>query len=274
MLFKELLDAGGVEATLSRAQDDVRKDPTAAKNRVYLFQLLSVLGRWDRALTQLNVVGEMDAEALPMVQAYRMAINCETYRDSVFAGERAPMLFGEPEQWIALLMQAVQLSGKGQFAQAQQLIEQAYADAPATTGRLSTSAEEADGDAFEWIADGDSRLGPILEAFVNGRYYWVPYHRIKTVTFEPPSDLRDLVWTPAQFEWANEGQSVGFIPTRYPGSASSEDDFIRLSRKTEWREEVPSLYCGSGQRMLATDAGEYALMDLRRIELDSAVDES
>ncbi len=267
MLLSELLDSGGVQATLSRAQDDVRKDPAEVKHRVYLFQLLAVLGRWDRALTQLEVVGEMDSAALPMVQAYRMAINCESYRGSVFAGERSPMLFGEPQRWIALLVQAVQHSGQEKFAEAQTLIEQSLDEAPTTPGRIFTSAEDAEGETFEWIADGDSRFGPILEAFVNGHYYWIPYHRIQKVIIEPPADLRDLVWTPAQFVWANGGESVGFIPTRYSGSASSEDDSICLARKTEWQEHVPGLFCGLGQRMLATDAGEYALMDLRRIEL-------
>ena len=42
-----------------------------------------------------------------------------------------------------------------------------------------------------------------------------------------------------------------------------------LSRKTEWIEASAGTFLGRGQRMLTTDAGEYAVMDIRRIDLDS-----
>ena len=47
------------------------------KLRVFLFQLLCVLGQWERALTQLNVAAELDAQALAMAQMYREALQCE-----------------------------------------------------------------------------------------------------------------------------------------------------------------------------------------------------
>jgi type VI secretion system protein ImpE len=64
---------------------------------------------------------------------------------------------------------------------------------------------------------------------------------------------------------------VGLISTRYPGSETSGDDGIRLARKTDWVEHAAQVFAGLGQRMLATDAGEYALMDLRRIDLEAVV---
>ncbi len=64
------------------------------------------------------------------------------------------------------------------------------------------------------------------------------------------------------------GQASGLIPTRYPGSESSEDSFIRLARKTEWTELAESNYQGLGQRLLATNVEDYALMDIRKIELN------
>ena len=39
-----------------------------------------------------------------------------------------------------------------------------------------------------------------------GRYYWVPWQRIRTLALEQPSDLRDYVWMPAGFTWANGGE--------------------------------------------------------------------
>jgi type VI secretion system protein ImpE len=74
---------------------------------------------------------------------------------------------------------------------------------------------------------------------------------------------------PAHFEWANGGEAVGLIPTRYAGSENSDDAQIRLSKKTEWLERGNEVYEGLGQRILATDADEYALLDIRKIQIDS-----
>ena len=95
--------------------------------------------------------------------------------------------------------------------------------------------------------------GPVLEAVVNGRYYWIPFSRMSRIEIEAPEDLRDLVWLPAHFEFVNGGESVGVIPTRYPGSQTSEDSAVRLARKTVWEEVSEGVFHGFGQRLLATD---------------------
>ena len=52
---------------------------------------------------------------------------------------------------------------------------------------------------------------------ISGRYFWIPVQNIRQIKIEPPTDLRDLVWLPVHFTWANEGEAVGLIPSRYPG---------------------------------------------------------
>ena len=74
---------------------------------------------------------------------------------------------------------------------------------------------------------------------------------------------------PGYFTWANGGETVGLIPSRYPGSQASADGSIRLARKTEWLAQDADVYVGAGQRMLATDQGEYPLLDVREISLDT-----
>ncbi|MFY9940838.1 MAG: type VI secretion system accessory protein TagJ, partial [Desulfobacterales bacterium] len=73
---------------------------------------------------------------------------------------------------------------------------------------------------------------------------------------------------------ANGGESVGLIPTRYPGSEQSGDPEVRRGRKTEWLAQPGGGYIGEGQRMFFTDAGEYALMEVRRIDLNTGTDEA
>lgn len=254
--------AGDLSGALTELQAQVRKESSSVRLRVFLSQLLMLTGDWDRALNQLAVVAELDSGALPMVHAYRAAIQCERLRAAVFAGERSPLIFGDPEPWIAQLLQALTLLGQNRPAEASALREQALIEAPATGGTL-------DGTPFEWIADADSRIGPVLEVLLQGAYYWVPFSRISRIVIEPPSDARDLAWLPAQFTWSNGGEAIGMIPTRYPGSERSDDDAIRVSRKTQWLEIGPDAYAGLGQRLLVTSADERSLLEVRELTLQA-----
>ncbi len=254
--------AGDPRGALKRLTEAVKAKPADGHLRIFLAQLLCVLGQWERAHTQLNVVADMDALAIPMRETVGHAIRCELIRAKVFAGERTPMVFGQPDEWLALLIESMLQAGQGNQPLAQDLAARAFDAAPAVGGKIN------DEQRFEWIADADSRLGPVLEACVNGRYYWVPFSRLSKVSFDPPEDLRDCVWMPAQLTFANGGETVALVPTRYPGSQDSQDGLICLARKTEWTEAGADRFFGSGQRVLATDAGDHDLMSIRSIELD------
>lgn len=258
------LRAGAPLEALKLLQDQVRAKPEDAKLRVFLFQLLCVLGQWERALTQLETAAALDAAALAMKEMYREAIKCELLRAEVFRGRKTPMVFGEPEAWLALLIESLLQQGAGDDKQAEALQKQAFEQAPETAGKL-------DDQPFTWIADADMRLGPVLEAMLNGRYYWVPFNRLARVTIEAPADLRDSVWMPAYLQFENGGESPALIPTRYPGSEASEDGLILLARKTTWEETAADQFRGLGQRLLTTDAGEFPLMDIRVIDIQAAV---
>jgi type VI secretion system protein ImpE len=255
---EQALKDGNLDQALADIQQAVRKDPANVKYRIYLFQLLSILGHWERALTQLNVLADMDAATLAMVQTYREALRCEVLRKDVFAGLKTPLIFGEPQQWMALLLQALKLTAQQKFQEAKNLREHAFDSAPATAGSIN-------GESFDWLADADVRMGPMLETIINGQYYWVPFQYIKALQIEEPEDLRDLVWSPVELIWQNGGETVGLIPTRYVNSELHPDVAMKLARKTEWQELDEGLFIGQGQRLLSTNNNDYALMDVRKI---------
>lgn len=256
------LREGRLEQALELLQQQVRSSPSAPELRIFLFQLLAIMGQWQRALVQLRLAGELQASALAMVQLYAPALQCEQLRSEVFAGRRSPLILGQPEEWLAWLVESLQAAGQGRMADSDRLREQAFEAAPACGG-------SANGVPFGWIADADMRLGPVCEAIIEGRYYWLPFQRLRRIVFEPPVDLRDAVWMPVHFEFANGGSTVGLIPTRYPGSELHADGAIRMGRRTEWVERGKGVYLGLGQRVLATDSGDHALMDLKEIILNS-----
>lgn len=263
MSAAEMLREGKLDDALAALKKEASRDPANVKHRVFLFQLFCVLGDWERAMTQLNVAADLDPATLAMAQMYRAALNAETLRAEIFRGTRQPMVFGEPPEWIGLLIEALRLTATGEAGAGQKMREQAFEQAPATSGAIDESP-------FEWIADADPRLGPVAEVIVNGRYYWVPFERIMEIRIEAPTDLRDVVWMPCQFIWSNGGDTVGLIPTRYPGSERSDDPLVRLARKTMWLEQPEGEPHGLGQRLFAVDSGDHAIMDVRRIRLDSA----
>jgi type VI secretion system protein ImpE len=257
------LKGGDPAAALAHLQEQVRAKPADAKLRIFLFQLLCVVGQWDRALNQLSVASNLDPDALAMAQTYTDAVKCEAVRDDVFSGKKSPLIFGQPEQWLALLIESLLLEGQGEHDRSAQLRSRAFDEAPASAGDI-------DGRPFAWICDADSRLGPVLEAVINGRYYWVPFARLAKIEIEPPEDLRDMVWMPAHLQFENGGESVALIPTRYPGSAASTDGLIVLARKTVWEEISPDTHRGLGQRILTTDTDDVPLMEVRAITLNGA----
>jgi type VI secretion system protein ImpE len=259
-LTEHHLQEGNLDLTLTQLQDQIRANPGDARLRVFLFQLLCVRGEWERALAQLQVAAGLDAGCLGLARVFQPVIHCERLRAEVFQGRRTPIVFGEPMPWVGLLVQANELAAGGQTGAALGLRDRAFEAAPATAGQI-------DGQAFAWIADADHRLGPVLEVILEGHYYWVPFCRIHRIRIEPPTDLRDLVWMPAQFVWTNGGEAVGHVPVRYPATELQPDDTLRLSRKTLWAESAEGFATGLGQRILATDQGDHPLLECRAIDL-------
>lgn len=255
---EELLRDGDTVGALQALAEQVRARPADSKLRVFLAQLLCVLGQWERALNQLSVAAELDPLAIPMKQVYGDAVHCEGLRADVFNGKRSPMVFGQPDEWLALLIESLLRRGRGEQQLASNLRVRAFDEAPASPGTI-------DGKPFDWLADADMRLGPVLEAYINGRYYWVPFSRLAHIKMEEPQDLRDCVWMPSHLQFENGGETLALIPTRYHDDQMNVDGQLQLARRTEWIEMEADVWRGVGQRVLTSSAGEHALMDVREI---------
>lgn len=251
-----------VDTMMQQAMAAVRAKPNDASARMQLFRLFLVTGQWERALTQVDTASSLDASLGFTSMVYKQAIACERFRDEVFAGRRSPVVAGEPAQWLAMMVEAlrVQTAGGAGAAGAVTLRAQALEDAPAVAGRL-------DGSAFEWIADADSRLGPVCECFIDGKYYWVPFDRIARIEIPEPDDVLDMVWAPAEVTFTTGGSKHVLMPVRYPGSEKSADDGVRMSRVTQWAGDDDSGWTGLGQRVWTTDASECGMLDVRVLEL-------
>lgn len=261
-----LVREGKPQEALAALEQEVRSQPAESKHRLFLFQLLSILGDWDRAATQLQVAAELDASMLVLANVYRSAIRTELLREEVFAARRSPLILGEPGPWIGDLLESLRMLAEGEHNQALELRDRALENAPVVGGALTVG--DADPVPFEWLADCDSRLGPVAELILEGRYYWVPLSRIATISFQAPTDLRDLVWLPCDVVWTNGGDASALMPARYPGADASSDPALLMSRATQWAEPKEGYLVGDGTRVLVTDSNEAAILDVRAIRFD------
>jgi len=165
---------------------------------------------------------------------------------------------GEPPQWLASMIEALRTSDP---SRARALRDVALEEAPTTPGRL-------DGHPIDWIADADDRLGPVLEAFVDGRYLWIPFSQVSSLQLAEPTDLIDLVWAQAEMGLRTGASRPVLIPVRYPGTQRDADEALLMARRTEWQGSDALGYTGLGQRELITDHDQVGLLQLRSLELD------
>lgn len=248
------------EARLAEARDllqnKIRASASDVRLRLSLLQLLCVLGEWDRARNQLEVLESLGDENKSWINMLGPALMGEALRREVLAGRTTPLVLGEPADWIAKLIQALRPADAS--AQAR-LRADAFEAAPALPAKIN-------GEAVPWLADADSRLGPVLEAIMEGKYYWIPFDRIRRLSFAAPTDLRHLVWLPVQATWSSGGDSSILVPTRYGGTEKEEDNQLRLARRTTWEELAENQYRGLGQRMLTAGDRDFAILDVRSVE--------
>ncbi len=250
---------GRLDEALASVKDAVRNAPTDGRQRSVLFQIYCLQGNWEGAKTQLELVGNFDVEASMWVGVCEKLLVCETERRMVFEGRQPPTLFGKPPEWVGGMIEAFRLGLEGKWAAAAASQTQALEAAPATAASLN-------GQDVAWVADGDSRLGPLLEAYIGGKYYWIPFEHIRKFSLRPRTHLMDAVWAPADFVWLNEGQTAGYIPVRYSASEKSADPQIVLGRKTEWREEADHFFCGLGHRTFITSEAELGLGEVKSVQ--------
>jgi type VI secretion system protein ImpE len=266
MSTQELLAQGRLADAMGEMQAVLRDKPSDVASRASYIQALLVAGEWDKALKQLQVLGSTDPTKAVEVEIARQAIACERVRESVFADGRDPMIMGEPSQWIADLVAANKACAESRWGDAARLREKAFEGAPVSGGSI-------EGTRFEWIADSDERLGPVVEAYLQGSYYWIPFNRISRMDIVEPKYLQDIVWIGATITTTTGGTVAALLPVRYPGTPGP-DDMHRLARTTSYEtlgadDPGGGVNIGHGQRVWNTDEGEHPILESRTIEFDA-----
>ncbi|KVD77280.1 ImpE/SciE family protein [Burkholderia sp. ABCPW 14] len=258
-----------LEARLASMETTVRAQPAVAEHRWSLFQLLCATGQWERAVQQLQVHARLVAQEAQAAQAYRDLIRAERWRASVVAGQARPGFVFDAPQWAGDLLEALRLASIGRLDEADRVRERALDQAPLVAARIPHAL-------FDWIADSDSRFGPVCEIVTAGHYRWLPFSDISAWHVARPAKLLDLVWAPCALKLVDGSLMRGFMPARYPSSeggrtgvgpsARQEIDALRLGRRTVWREVGRTGVIALGRKTWSTSAGDFGLFELDTCE--------
>ncbi|MFD1804229.1 type VI secretion system accessory protein TagJ [Mixta tenebrionis] len=263
--LNQLLAGRSLDETLAHVEAQIKAAPGDADLRAAFVQLLCLAGNWTRALTQLKPWLALKPQAQPTVTLLEQAIGGELQRAAVFAGQAQPRMPGDAWGWAEQLLAALQADLHGERAQAESL-RNAALEAAALNPGSALMQDEEQAQPFAWLADGDSRLGPICEMVVNGHYFWVPFSAIVEMRFQAPVSVTDLVWRHTLVRLVDGNEQVCQLPVRYPFAAGTKDA-LRLACLTEWQplDAAQRHYSGQGQKVLLNDKDEFPLLGLETL---------
>jgi type VI secretion system protein ImpE len=251
-----LIQEGRLEEGLAALQAEVKARPLDAEKRFELGELLVLLGEWTRADNQLDLVSTQEPSFGVLVALMRQLIRGEAARKEVFEQGRAPELVGEVSGEVAAALRRL-LDLRDPAVSA--------AEGPGDPAPLKGFV---DGRPFEGVRDLDDRVADVLEVLTStGKYFWIPWTRVRSIELQKPTRLRDLVWRQADLDVADGPSGVVYIPATYAAPQADMTGLSRLGRETTWVEEK-GLTRGVGLRTLLIGDEDLSLSEFSALSFE------
>lgn len=247
---------------LTREVEDInaaiRTEPLAASHRLALARLKLVQGEYPKALQQLQLAYQFDAGLEAEAQLVRMLVRAEQTREAVFDGKILPDLLATAPAWLEKLIGALREDDEKAAAMRQE----ALSEAPPSKGWYS----EPEPSSFEWIVDGDERLGPVIEVILGGTYYWVPFDKVESLHIPPPKRVMELVWALVELKLIGSPTSnIAYMPARYiPPKEGCTDAFL-TGTETAWEQLPVGGWRGHGRRVWYVDGEPLGMFEAGRV---------
>lgn len=262
MTASELYQAGQLTAAIQAAIDEVKKNPADVGRRAFFCEMLCFAGDLERADKQIDTIITQKPDAGVTASLFRQLIRAEQSRTEVLQQGRAPETLAAPTPSMELILQASLASREGRGADAAALLEQAEAARPVVKGTC-------DGTPFEGLRDLDDLTAGVCEVLTStGKYYWIPWETIELIEFRAPEHPRDLLWRPAKMTVRGGPDGEVYLPVIYSGTATQDDDSLRLGRSTDWQGEEGGVIRGVGQRTWLIGEEDRPLLSLQTLIFD------
>ena len=256
---KTQLDAGNLNGAVEAALNSVKSNPTDEKGRTFLFELSCFSGDWERAERQLDVIGHQDVKAMVGSLIFKQNFYAERNRMRYFSDGLKPEFLAPPPPYIEDLLSANNRVREGNMEEARRILDKVEEERPAFACKVN-------GQEKEDFRDYNDLTMCVFEAILKETYVWLPMEQITKIEFFEPKSLRDLYWIQTKVEMNNGLGGEMFLPSLYVNSWKSEDDQVRLGRKTDWRDVGEEVYIGEGLREFFTEGEAKSILELKEIE--------
>jgi type VI secretion system protein ImpE len=255
----ELFKAGRLGDAIAASVEAVKARPADPAPRYLLAELLCFAGEYERADTHLDVVLTQRSELQLTVSLFKQLIRADQSRQQFFAEGRPPGLLAPADDAMTRRIAASISFRTGNLAEATKLLAEAEELRPACPGVV-------DGEAFQDVRDLDDLLSGVVEMLTpTGKYFLVPSEMIESIEFRKPESPRDLLWRGAQVSVRAGPEGEVFIPALYPGASKCTDEALKLGRATDWVGSDQQAVRGVGQRLLAFDGRDRAILTINTI---------
>lgn len=261
---KEYYLEGNLTKAVEQITEEVKNAPSSAAKRAFLVELLCFNGEWERADKQLNALLSLDEKSALTVGTWRQLIRAAQARDDVYNDGAIPEVIELPTERIELALKLQLAERENDQKQCDKLLN--------AINSLETKNEYSINNTVvsDW-RDLDDLNSGILELLgTNGKYFWVDFDQVESIEFDEPTRPLDLLWRKAAIALKSGTAGEVFVPAIYP-SQKTEDDLLKLGRKTDWIEKG-SLVKGEGLRTWLVGDDAVSLMDIKNIELVTAVE--
>ncbi len=263
MEAKELIRAGKLGEARTFLVSEVKARPADPGVRTLLFQVMALLGEWDKAERQLDVLAAQDVATEIGVQTYKNILSTERQRCEVFEFKRRPSLLPSTPPYLELVFALWERLNRRDIDEASELQYKIDAARPTISGRCNDRP-------FTGFCDTDAYLAPFFEAMVHDRYVWIPMEYVRELLLPEPKTLLDTIWAPAHVTtW--EGLTMQCtLPVMYPLSFAHRADQVKMGRITEWAHIGGLFSRGVGQHVFQAGDEEIGLLEIREIRFSIA----
>ena len=229
---REHLADGRLESAIDALGVELRSNPTDTQRRVFLFELLTFAGQYDRADKQLDLLARGGPDNELAVLPYRAAMLGERVREHMFLTGDFPV--GAAPSPVAGTL----------------------------NGRPFLSIEDADpriGARLEVMAGGKYMWVPL--AYVQALHIDPPQH-LRDLRWMPAR-----LSTSAALSDTELGEVL--LPSLSPLAWKSSDAELRLGRAADWEDLPDGSFAPVGQKMLRVDDELIPLLDVRDLVIST-----
>lgn len=236
-----LIDADQLEDAIAQARDHVKKNASEKEGRYLYIDLLILAGEFEKADAQCNVASTFAPQDAVGFSLFRHHLRAMAARAAWFEKGAVPDFTHGPSELDQLAIKANIAARDGEVEAARQALAE-------LDERRAEVFLIVNGGQPGYIRDLDDRVPHALEALTNGgKYLWIDYDRIDSLSIEPMSRPRDLAYRQAELTLTDGAVASVLLPAIYYGKGNSTA--LRLARETLWSEDT-ALVTGQGQRCL------------------------